>query len=119
MVKHLHMTTAGLSLLGFLIRGYWMFTGNRLLRTKAVKILPHIIDTLLLASAIYLMIILRAYPFVIDWVTAKVLLLVVYIIAGTVALKTAKTKSMRVKAFFIGLITILSIFAIAFMKPTF
>jgi len=117
LVKQIHMVAAGLSLLGFLLRGYWMMSGNQLLQAKPTKILPHIIDTVLLAAAIYLVVILQVYPFVVNWVTAKVVLLVVYIIAGTVALKRGKTKQSRVIAFIISVAAILSIFAIASIKP--
>lgn len=111
------MTAAGLSLLGFMLRGYWMLTNSALLKSKPSKVLPHIIDTVLLAAAIYLMIVSQLYPFVVNWVTAKVILLVVYIYAGTVALKRGKTKQKRVIAFIIALASVLAIFAIAATKP--
>ncbi|TQV88427.1 SirB2 family protein [Aliikangiella coralliicola] len=117
LAKHIHMTAAGLSFLGFLIRGYWMLTGSGLLYKKPVKILPHIIDTLLLAAAIYLVVVSSQYPFVVNWVTAKVLLLIVYIVAGTIALKRGRTKKKRVAAFFVSVISICAIFAIAATKP--
>jgi uncharacterized membrane protein SirB2 len=108
---------AGLSLLGFLIRGYWMITENALLQSKPSKILPHIIDTLLLASAIYLVIILQVYPFVIDWVTVKVFLLIAYIVLGVIALKRGKTKKARIIAFILAVATVLGLFAVASIKP--
>ena len=117
-VKMIHMTTAVLSLLGFLLRGYWMFTENKLLSAKPTKILPHINDTLLLAAAIYLMIASQMYPFVIHWLTAKVILLVVYIVAGVVALKRGKTAKARAVAFTIALVSVLAIFYLASAKPT-
>jgi len=78
MARHIHLTAAGLSFFGFLLRGYWMLTNNRLLKAKPAKILPHIVDTILLTAAIYLVVILQAYPFTINWITAKVFLLVAY-----------------------------------------
>lgn len=117
LVKHIHITAAGLSFLGFMLRSYWMLTNNALLKVKLSKILPHIIDTLLLLAAIYLVIITQMYPFVVNWVTAKVLLLVVYIVAGTVALKRGKTKQKRVRALLVAVASVLAIFAIASIKP--
>jgi uncharacterized membrane protein SirB2 len=110
------MTAAVLSLLGFLMRGYWMLSDNKLLGAKPVKILPHIIDTILLVAAIYLVVVSGLYPFVVNWVTAKVLLLVVYIVAGTIALKRGKTKKARVIALLVAVASVLAIFAIAALK---
>lgn len=117
LVKHLHMTTAVLSLLGFLLRGYWMMTENKLLTKKPVKILPHINDSILLGAAIYLVIITQMYPFVINWLTAKVFLLVVYIVAGVFALKRGKTKQARVVAFVVAIASVLTMFYLASAKP--
>ena len=117
LAKHLHMSAAVLSFLGFVLRGFWMLSGNKLLEAKLTKVLPHIIDTLLLGSAIYLVWVTQQYPFVVNWVTAKVLLLVVYIVAGTFALKRGKTKKQKVQAFVLAVVSILSIFAIAATKP--
>ena len=117
LAKHIHMGAASLSLLGFLLRGFWMFKESPLLQAKLTKILPHIIDTVLLAAAIYLVILLQAYPFQVNWITAKVLLLVAYIITGTIALKRGKTKLIRIITWFISLALIMSIFAIAAIKP--
>lgn len=117
--KTIHMACAVLTLLGFSIRGYWMLTESDLLQKKAVRILPHIIDTLLLLSAIMLVIITGLYPFVVGWVTLKLILLVVYIVLGTFALKRGKTKQSRTLFFIAALITVLAIFAIAGIKPGF
>lgn len=117
--KTIHMACAVLTLLGFSIRGYWMLTESDLLQKKAVRILPHIIDTLLLLSAIMLVIITGLYPFVVGWVTLKLILLVVYIVLGTFALKRGKTKQSRTLFFVAALITVLAIFAIAGIKPGF
>lgn len=116
-VKHIHMTAAVLSLLGFILRGFWMFSDNNLLSAKPVKILPHIIDTVLLLAAIYLVVVTQMYPFVVNWVTAKVLLLVVYIVAGTIALKRGKTKQIKIIAFVVALLSVIGIFGIASTKP--
>jgi len=118
-LKNLHMTCAVLTLLGFSLRGYWMLNESAMLQKKAVKILPHIVDTLLLLSAIMLAIVTGFYPFVYGWVTLKVVLLVVYIVLGTFALKRGKTKQSRTVFFVVSLVTLLAIFAIAGIKPGF
>jgi uncharacterized membrane protein SirB2 len=90
-----------------------------MLQKKPVRILPHINDSLLLLTAIMLAILTGFYPFVVGWVTLKVLLLVVYIVLGIFALKRGKTKQARTVFFFAALATILAIFAIAGIKPGF
>ena len=53
-LKAIHVTTAVLSIAGFTLRYGWMIAGSTLLGSRAAKVLPHIVDTLLLASAISL-----------------------------------------------------------------
>ncbi len=94
LIKHLHMTAAGLSIFFFVIRAYWSVTENGLLQKKAVKILPHVIDTVLLTCAILLSIMLgpaASQP----WVLTKIVLLLVYIGVGTVAIRRGKTRKTR------------------------
>ncbi len=117
LVKQLHMSAASISLLGFLVRGYWMIRNNPWLNAKLSRVLPHIVDTILLGSAIYLVIASKMYPLSVNWVTAKVILLIVYVIAGSFALKRGKTKTIRIMALLVSILTILSIFAIAGIKP--
>jgi uncharacterized membrane protein SirB2 len=68
------------------------------LQQRWVRITPHVIDTVLLASAIGLALILEQYPFVHGWLTAKVLGLIAYIILGSIALKRGRTKPIRAAA---------------------
>ncbi len=117
LTKHIHMTFAGLSFLGFIIRGYWMISGSNILHAKPVKIVPHVVDTVLLVSAIVLVVLTGFYPLKVDWVTLKVLLLVAYIILGTFALKRGKTKASKIICFILALITFISIYGLAIHKP--
>jgi uncharacterized membrane protein SirB2 len=89
----------------FLVRGVWMLLDSPLLQHPVARIAPHIIDTILLASAIVLAITIRQYPITDDWLTVKVVLLVVYILLGTVALKRGKTKRIRSICLVLALLT--------------
>lgn len=102
-VKHIHITCAALSFLLFSLRGIWMLQGSALLQRRWVKIAPHAVDTLLLASALVMVLWSAQYPFVQAWLTAKVVALVAYIILGTIALKRGKTKAVRLSAFLAAL----------------
>jgi len=114
-LKHLHVSCAALSLGLFLLRGWWMVSKPARLQQRWVRILPHVIDTVLLASAIALMFIIRQWPFYQDWLTAKVIGLVIYIVLGTIALKRGRTLRVRLVAFFSAVAVFLWIVATARM----
>jgi uncharacterized membrane protein SirB2 len=96
--KTIHVTTVIMTFLSFIGRGFWMLFSPQQLQRRWVRIAPHVIDTVLLASAIGLTIVLQQYPFVDTWLTAKVLALIGYILCGSIALKHGKTKAVRLGA---------------------
>ncbi|NDV91047.1 invasion protein [Alteromonas sp. 345S023] len=106
MAKHLHLTAVGLSILLFIFRFIWSQFDASILSKKWVKVVPHIVDTVLLASAIWLCVILSQYPIVNAWLTFKVIGVVGYIVLGLFALKKAKTPVSR-WAFFIAALAVL------------
>lgn len=106
MAKHLHLTAVALSILLFIGRFIWSQFNPEIMQKKLVKVLPHIIDTVLLASAIWLCVILSQYPIVNAWLTFKVVGVITYIVLGLIALKKAKTASMRWGAFLLALVVL-------------
>ena len=98
LLKHLHVTCAVLSISGFLVRGAWMIRESPWLQKKWVRVAPHIIDTILLGSAIVLAMQIQQYPLVHNWLTAKVLALIAYIVVGAIGLKYGRTKKIRITA---------------------
>lgn len=115
-IKHLHVTCVVLSAAGFLLRGLWMITGSALLQHRLTRVLPHVVDSLLLLSAITLAVMIQQYPFAAGWVTAKVAGLLAYILLGTVALKRGRTRGMRVIAFGAALLVYAWIVSVALTK---
>ncbi len=115
-IKHLHMTCAALSGSLFLLRGIWMLGESTMLQRRWVNLVPHVIDTLLLTSALIMVIWSRQYPFVQPWLGAKLLALLVYIALGAIALKRGKTKTVRVYAFIGALVVFAYIGAVALTK---
>jgi uncharacterized membrane protein SirB2 len=113
LLKHVHMTAVVLSGSLFALRGVWMTMESPLLRQRWVRIVPHIIDSLLLASAIALAITIQQYPLVHAWLTAKLFALVVYIVLGSIALKRGKTKRIRILAFIGALLSFSYIILVA------
>lgn len=100
-VKYLHVACVILSLSGFAARGALMLAGSRLLDARWVRVAPHVVDTVLLASAAWLAWFLQQYPFVHGWLTAKIVGLFAYIGLGMVALRRGRTR--RVRATFLAL----------------
>lgn len=115
-LKHFHMTCAALSGCLFLLRGSWMLRASPRLQQRWARIVPHIVDTLLLGSAIALAIWSGQYPFVQGWLTAKVLALLGYIVLGAIALKRGRTRTIRTLAFGGALLLFLYIVAVAITK---
>ena len=99
LAKSLHVGCVIVSLGGFAARGVLMLLGSPLLNTRVLRVTPHVVDTLLLASALWLAWLLRQYPFVHGWLTAKVIGLVVYIVLGAIALRRGRTRRIRIAAF--------------------
>ncbi len=114
--KLIHVSCAFLSIAGFSLRGYWMATNNPLLQHRVVKRLPHLIDTLLLLSAILLLVVWRLSPLETPWVVAKLIALVLYIGLGLVALRFGRSKRVRVSAWLLALVTAGYIVSVAYSK---
>ena len=94
-LEHLHVTCVTLSGLGFVLRGGLMLADSPRLQARWLRIVPHVVDTLLLVSALTLAVLLGQYPVVDGWLTGKVLGLGGYILCGTMALKHGRTKAVR------------------------
>ena len=113
LLKQLHLATIALTLALFLLRGVWMVMDSPRLQARWARIVPHLNDTLLLASGIALAVLLQQYPLVHGWLTAKVLALIAYIVLGTLALKRGKTKAQRVTAWVAALLVFGYMLAVA------
>ena len=97
-LKTTHVSCAAISYALFVVRGVWMMRDSAALQRRWVRIVPHVVDTVLLASAIALALASHQYPLANGWLTAKVAGLLIYIALGTVALKRGKTRRTRIAA---------------------
>ncbi|HET7371640.1 MAG TPA: SirB2 family protein [Gammaproteobacteria bacterium] len=94
-IKLFHMTCVGLSVSLFAARGIWVLATGRGL-WRPLKVVPHIIDTLLLASGITLAFYIRQFPFVnSDWLTAKIVGLIAYIALGVWVFRGRQSRGAR------------------------
>jgi uncharacterized membrane protein SirB2 len=115
-VKLVHQGTVALSLTGFFVRGAASLAGAGWVRSRAARTLPHVVDTVLLASAITLAWTLRLHPGNADWILAKVLGLVAYVALGVVALRPGRPAAVRGAAWVAALVTALWIVSVAVTK---
>lgn len=115
-LKHLHMTCALLSIAGFVLRGALYLRREPASRGKLLRIAPHVIDTVLLASAIGLLMVLNLSPLGTPWVMAKILALLAYIGLGLVAFRFGKTLGVQRLAFGLALLTAVYLLAVARLK---
>jgi len=116
LLKQVHVACAVLSVAGFALRGALMIRDSGLLQARFARVAPHVVDTLLLASALALSWLSGQFPFAQGWLTAKLLALVLYIVLGTIALKRGRTKRVRVAAFWLAMLTVLYIFSVALTR---
>ena len=110
------MVLAVFSISGFILRWIWMMYESTLSSHPLTRILPHVIDTLFLASAVWLSVTIRQYPFTDAWLTAKIFGLVVYIVLGSFALRRAITVQGKIMAFSGALLVYAWIVSVARMK---
>jgi uncharacterized membrane protein SirB2 len=112
-LKLLHTIAVVLSISLFGLRGAWMVLDSPRLGARWVKVVPHAIDTVLLASALALAYTIGQWPFVHSWLTVKVLLLVLYIGFGMLALRPGRPKPQRIAALLLALATFLFLVSVA------
>lgn len=115
-IKHLHMSCAAISVSFFILRFIWMRRGSNLLQQRWVRIVPHVVDTILLASALTMVFWSGQIPFQQAWLGAKILALLAYIVLGSIALKRGKTAHTRVLTFAGSLLVFGYIVAVALSR---
>lgn len=103
---HLHVACVAVSVALFVLRGGLMLAGSPLLKTRLLRIVPHVVDSVLLASALWLVSVLHLPVFQTPWLVAKLAGLVAYVVLGSLALRRARSRPARVAAFVAALVTV-------------
>lgn len=118
-IKIIHIICMILSYILFSLRGIWMIQGSSLLKLRWVKILPHVIDTILLTSAITLVTMIQQYPGLNIWISAKIGALLLYILLGMMAFRFGKTRKIKIISWILAQIVFFYIVLVALTKnPT-
>ena len=95
-VKYVHVTCVALTFISFSLRGYWMIKEVPLLQQRAAKTIPHIIDATLLTSGVFMATIMYGAFYEQTWLLIKLLILLLYIILGSIALRYGKSRQIRI-----------------------
>ncbi|HET7837903.1 MAG TPA: SirB2 family protein [Steroidobacteraceae bacterium] len=112
-IRLLHIGCVAFSGTLFTVRGAMRIADIAGANHRALRWLSYTVDTALLLAAILLTLIVHQYPFVNAWLTAKLLLLPLYIALGVIALKRARTPAGRLAAYLAALLTFVMIVGVA------
>lgn len=91
-LKQIHVACAALSVLGFGLRGIGWIGRRAWVERRWVKVAPHLVDTLFLASGVALAVLARFDPLEQPWLAAKLIGLVVYVLLGMSASRAADAR---------------------------
>ena len=114
-LKLVHVGAVVLSGAGFVIR-YVMTLWGPLPDRALVRVAPHVVDTVLLGSALALAWTGGFNPLRVPWLEAKLAGLVLYILIGTIALRRGRTRRARAAAFAAALLAYGYIVTVALTK---
>lgn len=115
-LKTIHESAVTLSFAGFFARGIGMLRDAAWVKQRVAKTLPHLVDTVLIVSAVWLAWLLRLTPSNAPWISAKIAGLLVYIGVGMVALRFGRTKGVRASAWVLAMLVFAWIVSVAITK---
>jgi uncharacterized membrane protein SirB2 len=115
-LKIIHVTSVIFSYILFTLRGVWMMQDSPILQRRWVKILPHVIDTVLLVSAVTLATMIQQYPGINTWLSAKIGGILLYITLGLIALRFGKTRRTKTISWITAQIVFFYIVLVALTK---
>ena len=115
-VKLVHQAAVALSIGGFFVRGAASLAGAGWVQGRTAKTLPHVVDSILLISALVLAWMLRLSPGNAPWLLAKIVGLVVYVALGVIALRPGRPRAVRGSAWVAALVVVAWIVSVALTK---
>jgi uncharacterized membrane protein SirB2 len=114
-IKMVHITFVILSGSLFFLRGVLLLNKHSWAMYAPVRYLSYSIDTVLLTSALMLLTMLPSGMFSNGWLSLKILLLLVYIVLGSFALKRGRSHKSRVICFVAAVIVFCYMISVARM----
>jgi len=104
-IKWVHIVAVLCSGSLFFVRGLMLLNNMKIAMTPIVRYLSYGIDTVLLTAALMLATMLPSAMFANGWLLEKIILLVVYIVLGSFALKRGRSRKSRAM-FFIAAVSV-------------
>lgn len=120
LIRAIHATTAITSFILLVVRTYFLLHAKYRLKSRAIKLSPHIIDTILLSSAISLVYI-GGYSVNLEnaWIIAKIVTLILYIFSGLYLFRLARRRKQIYITLSVSSLLYLYIILVAFTKNPF
>ncbi|WP_230658662.1 SirB2 family protein [Psychrobacter sp. I-STPA10] len=115
-MKHLHMLMAFLTIGLFVYQSYLVLSRNDRLGKRG-KIITHIFYTLLILSGGWMLTLLMSVNAPVQWVFAKIILLIAAISASIKAFRASATPAQQKMGIFITAVAYVGILFLAFSKP--
>ncbi len=102
-----------LSITLFILRGGLHLAGVRWRDNPRLRVAPHPVNTALLAAALGLTVRLQQYPFSTNWLTAKLVMLVIYMLLGREGLRPGRSRQYNAAFFLAALLAVAAVVAIS------
>lgn len=122
-VRAIHIICAILTGISFFVRGLWMIQGSpssqARLQARLTRILPHLVDSILLGSALLMVWQWSLHPLQLPWLLAKILALFVYIGCGLMAFRFANNRRVKILFWGLALLVLVFIYTTAISKAVF
>ncbi|QEY26550.1 SirB2 family protein [Neisseria zalophi] len=117
-VKHSHITFVVLTIFLFNLRFWLRFIRPEKPLPKILKVIPHINDTLLLFTGLWLMKITHFTPFAnANWLGVKLLILLAYIFLGGMTFRAIPRSTRSWLGYVLSMVCVFSIVYLALNKP--
>jgi uncharacterized membrane protein SirB2 len=118
-LAHTHMLMAMLTIAVFVLQGILALAAPGVLRHKAMRIIPHVIYTLLLVTALTLLVVHGWNPFAFGWITMKIILLIAFIGLGIIAFRPNFPPATRAACWVVALGALLWAYSSALTRSAF
>lgn len=118
-VRATHIAFAIISIALFMLRGGFSVLIEKPLTHRAWKVMPHIVDTLLLSLGIWLAVMLRLNPLHVSWLGVKLLCVLGYIVLGVLAFRMQRPRWLRIALFIVAILLFGFIVSIALLHSPF
>ena len=113
LIKYVHITSVAASFALFFVRGFWVMRSYPQPQEPWVRILPHLVDGLLVASAIGVFILSPQKGWPGDWLTVKLALIVLYVGMAQYLFHVARAIVIKALVWLLALLVFLFVTTIA------